>query len=642
MSSFSVMIKRGLEKMILLTPMAVSIALLIYCFALEDPDLTDRELVSIPLLNAAEGGDVNQVALLLDNGAVIEQRNYYGLTALHRASEEGKIHVVRLLLSRGADFNAQDCDGGRPLEKAAQQGHRRTVNMLAAWGADVHYKDTMGYTLLMRAAEWGWLDVVMSILHDGKTDINELDLFGETALLKAARQNRREVVDTLIRYRANVGHRCADGNTILVWAVRNGWLDLLPLLLSYEGVFSPRDKSAALSAAVKRGMLAEASLLIKRGADPKKRDANGNTLLMRAASLGHYQVLKALLKVKCCPVDARNMHGKTALMLAAERDDKEGFRCAALLISWRASINLVDDVGETPLIKAASNGNTHLVKHLLSKGARTDLVDSAGFSALRRATFEGHEDVVKILIGGHDSRLAQPSVKQIIAQLGLADLPDLVSSLRDGLSVHDSLSSSLQHRRSYNLAGRVWNRMLSSWGVGGLVLHPPARRQKPTVSMAAGRSQLDGNFFRRSGEDRMREVKELAEAAETCRHLPRWGIDGCKPRISTRDLDLKAALEEDARVPCDSLCVLERLAPLLSGIWRKFTKRKRLMSCRTREHLLLHIMRFGERLRQIEYENASIVISPQTLYGEEAEDEFDDCGGDCDGLNEDDVYAFLD
>ncbi|EKX36554.1 hypothetical protein GUITHDRAFT_62498, partial [Guillardia theta CCMP2712] len=73
----------------------------------------------------------------------------------------------------------------------------------------------------------------MSILHDGKTDINELDLFGETALLKAARQSRREVVDALIRHRANVGHRCADGNTILVWAVRNGWLDLLPLLLSY-------------------------------------------------------------------------------------------------------------------------------------------------------------------------------------------------------------------------------------------------------------------------------------------------------------------------------------------------------------------------------------------------------------------------
>uniref|UniRef100_A0A6U6C2U6 Uncharacterized protein n=1 Tax=Guillardia theta TaxID=55529 RepID=A0A6U6C2U6_GUITH len=148
----------------------------------------------------------------------------------------------------------------------------------------------------------------------------------------------------------------------------------------------------------------------------------------------------------------------------------------------------------------------------------------------------------------------------------------------------------------------------------------------------------------RSGESRMREVKEQAEAAETCRHLPRLGIDSCKPRVPTRDLDLKAALEDDARVPCDSLCMLERLAPWLSAIWRRFTKRKRLMSCRTRDRLLLHIMRFGERLRQIEYENASIVVSPQTLYGEEAadEEEYDDCGGDCDGISEDDVYAFLD
>jgi len=39
------------------------------------------------------------VALLLDNGAPVGQRNYYGLTALHRASEEGKLSVVRALLA---------------------------------------------------------------------------------------------------------------------------------------------------------------------------------------------------------------------------------------------------------------------------------------------------------------------------------------------------------------------------------------------------------------------------------------------------------------------------------------------------------------------------------------------------------------
>jgi ankyrin repeat protein len=41
------------------------------------------QLVSIPLLNAAEAGHLEEVQLLLDHGADISQRNYYGLTGLN-------------------------------------------------------------------------------------------------------------------------------------------------------------------------------------------------------------------------------------------------------------------------------------------------------------------------------------------------------------------------------------------------------------------------------------------------------------------------------------------------------------------------------------------------------------------------------
>ncbi len=73
--------------------------LLVYCMLLEDPNRVDQEvrqfvlmlavtshnhlrqqLVSIPLLNAAESGHVEDVKLLLQHGADISQRNYYGLT----------------------------------------------------------------------------------------------------------------------------------------------------------------------------------------------------------------------------------------------------------------------------------------------------------------------------------------------------------------------------------------------------------------------------------------------------------------------------------------------------------------------------------------------------------------------------------
>jgi ankyrin repeat protein len=94
------------------------------------------QLVSIPLLNAAESGHFEDVKLLLEHGADISQRNYYGLTgnqqistvsrnygnrrimslialvnfsfptALHRASEEGRTEIVRLLLDMGAGKTA--------------------------------------------------------------------------------------------------------------------------------------------------------------------------------------------------------------------------------------------------------------------------------------------------------------------------------------------------------------------------------------------------------------------------------------------------------------------------------------------------------------------------------------------------------
>ena len=287
--------RRCIENAISLTPLLVSVFLLLYFGVQEDFSLTEKELLMMPLLNAAEAGDVHQVQLLLDHGANIEERNYYGLTALHRASEEGRLQVVKLLLGRGADLNAMDCDGGRALEKAAQQGHGRTVALLAAWGAQLSYRDAMGCTLLMRAAEWGWIEVMHSLLQDGKVDVNDSDLFGETALLKAAKQGRRNVVDALIRYGADISAKCSDGHTLLTWAIRNHWSNLLHLILT-SASFTKNDLNVALAATVKRGLGPESELLLKHGADPAHRDSQGNSMLMRASALGYEDVVRLLLK----------------------------------------------------------------------------------------------------------------------------------------------------------------------------------------------------------------------------------------------------------------------------------------------------------------------------------------------------------
>ena len=64
-------------------------------------------------------------------------------------------------------------------------------------------------------------------------------------------------------YALDIGslRRCSDGHTLLTWAIRNGWGDLMTLLLSGSGL-TAEDLSYALAATVKRGLVTETVLTL--------------------------------------------------------------------------------------------------------------------------------------------------------------------------------------------------------------------------------------------------------------------------------------------------------------------------------------------------------------------------------------------
>jgi hypothetical protein len=65
---------------------------------------------------------------------------------------------------------------------------------------------------------------------------------------------------------ADISAKCADQNSLLTWAIRNHWGDLLNLLLT-SAWLARSDLTLALSATVKRGLVSETELLLKHGAD---------------------------------------------------------------------------------------------------------------------------------------------------------------------------------------------------------------------------------------------------------------------------------------------------------------------------------------------------------------------------------------
>lgn len=63
-----------------------------------------------------------------------------------------------------------------------------------------------------------------------------------------------------------------------------------------------------------------------------------------------------------------------------------------------SSIDIVDELGLTPLIWSAFHGHLDILTLLLDHGAQIDKVANNGSTALHQASFKGKTDCVKVLL----------------------------------------------------------------------------------------------------------------------------------------------------------------------------------------------------------------------------------------------------
>jgi serine/threonine-protein phosphatase 6 regulatory ankyrin repeat subunit B len=98
------------------------------------------------LHSASEEGNIQDVALLLKRGALVDSRNKSGWTPLHVASRRGHLQVLRMLIDNRADVNAKKQDLWTPLHISAANGHLQAVELLLDCGADAEMVNDGGHT----------------------------------------------------------------------------------------------------------------------------------------------------------------------------------------------------------------------------------------------------------------------------------------------------------------------------------------------------------------------------------------------------------------------------------------------------------------------------------------------------------------
>jgi len=112
------------------------------------------------LWRIAETERIDQVDILLENGADINASNEHGMTALMRATASGQVRMVSVLLAHGADPNASRNDKFTPLLLASFFGHEEIVKILVEHGADTDATSRFKTSAQMWASCRNYFEVV--------------------------------------------------------------------------------------------------------------------------------------------------------------------------------------------------------------------------------------------------------------------------------------------------------------------------------------------------------------------------------------------------------------------------------------------------------------------------------------------------
>ena len=137
-----------------------------------------------PLGWAISRGTAADITSLLKAGALLNTRNDFGFSPLHR-SVAGSIASMKVLLKAGAKVDARDDSAKTPLHVAAFYGSSANIIVLLKAGADVNARDNVAQTPLHYAATQGNLAMITALL-DAGANVNSRDKAAQTPLHDAA------------------------------------------------------------------------------------------------------------------------------------------------------------------------------------------------------------------------------------------------------------------------------------------------------------------------------------------------------------------------------------------------------------------------------------------------------------------------
>lgn len=276
-------------------------------------------------------------------------------------------------------------------------------------------QDSNPGSAMQLAAFLGLSKLMSKLLEDGfEPDVK--DWSGKTTLFWAANKGHEDVVKILVA-REDVDPNVRGQTTLLVGAVRNGYIAIVRLLLANEHTnINAKDVDTGWSALfhaiyaqrdygrLRKGLQILKLLLACNNIKVNVKDVQGRTPLTIAVLFESVEGLQLLLRRGDLQLNERDDKGRTALHSAARQVRIEGIR--HLLTRGDTQLNGRDFLGETALLVAAKQRRTQAMPLLLAHGdIDVNVKDGQGQTALHVAAKEGPTEAIWLLLEHGDIQI---------------------------------------------------------------------------------------------------------------------------------------------------------------------------------------------------------------------------------------------
>uniref|UniRef100_A0AAQ5ZAE1 Poly [ADP-ribose] polymerase n=1 Tax=Amphiprion ocellaris TaxID=80972 RepID=A0AAQ5ZAE1_AMPOC len=358
--------------------------------------------------------------LLLRKGANVNEKNKDFMTPLHVAAERAHNDIMEVLQKHGAKVNALDTLGQTALHRAALAGHLQTCRLLLGYGADASLVSLQGFT----AAQMG-NEAVQQILNEN-VPVRNSDV--DYRLLEAAKAGDLDTVKVVWLHFVTFWSRQSISYVLKAWW---GVPDIYPPGGWWQKQVD-KDPKPTDSLGVNRVFThwINVSLILQHGADPTKKNRDGNT---------------PLDLVKDGDTDIQDLlRGDAALLDAA----KKGCLARVQKLCSPDNINCRDTQGRnsTPLHLAAGYNNLEVAEYLLEHGADVNAQDKGGLIPLHNAASYGADDIRALLIDAMPPDALPSCLKPVVstgAAGGVVISPSPSPSCLSAASSIDNLTTPL-------------------------------------------------------------------------------------------------------------------------------------------------------------------------------------------------------